>query len=129
MENDFRQQEDGGRRTRDCARDCVPEMPFATLLYRFLFFDWLFADMAKATNRFERHASWQHNRSMRKYLPIYFRRWCALTVLAFGLGGLFERVLQTSMLAAWCYTWSCITVTGIVIISVSWIFLSRTEMP
>jgi hypothetical protein len=39
-------------------------MPFRTLLYRFIFFDWLFKDVSAARNVFERHAALQHNRHM-----------------------------------------------------------------
>ena len=101
---------------------------FGTLLYRFLFFDWLFADMTKAKNPFERHSAWQHNRKMRRYLPIYLRRSSVLAALAFGLGCLFDQILETRVVAAWFFTGSCITLTGSVVISVLWIFLSRVEM-
>lgn len=101
---------------------------FATLFYRFLFFDWLFADMSKAKDLRERHAAWQHNRKMRKYLPVYLRRWSALTILAFGLGCLFEKMLKASVMATCFFIWSSITLTGAVVISVLWIFLSKAEM-
>jgi hypothetical protein len=100
---------------------------FSTLLYRFLFFDWLFADMNKAMDLFERHSAWQHNRRMRRYLPIYLWRWSVLTVLAFGLGCLFEQRLGTTLVAAWFFTWSCVTLTGMLVISVLWVFLSNSQ--
>ena len=104
------------------------DLRFATLLYRFLFFDWLFADMSKARTLFERHSAWQHNRKMRRHLPIYLRRWSVLTVLAFGLGCLFDQMLESSMVAAWFFAWSCVTLTGMLVISVLWVFLSNPEM-
>ncbi|HEV7814617.1 MAG TPA: hypothetical protein VGP06_05880 [Janthinobacterium sp.] len=106
-----------------------PEIRFGTLLYRFLFFDWLFADMREAKTRLERHAVWRHNRAMRRYLPLYLRRWSVLTVLDFGLGCLFERMLATGLLAACFFTCSCIAVTGAVIISLLWVLLANPEMP
>jgi hypothetical protein len=105
-----------------------PRMPFRSLLYRFLFFDWLFADMSKAVGLFERHAAWQHNRRMRIYLPLYLRRWSVITALDFGLGCLFEKMLEMSLLAAWFFTWSCVTLTGMMVISVMWLILSNAEI-
>ena len=105
------------------------EMSFATLLYRFLFFDWLFADMTKAKNLFERHVAWQHNRQMRRYLPQYLRRWSVLTAVDFACGCALESLMESKLLAAWFFTWTCVTITGMLIITVLWVFLSRHEMP
>ncbi|MET0855361.1 MAG: hypothetical protein ABWY27_01310 [Telluria sp.] len=105
-----------------------PEIPFRTLLYRFIFFDWLFADLGAARDLFERHAAWQHNRRMCRYLPVYLRRWSVLTAGGFGLGFLFERVSQPSLVSAWFFTSSCVTFTGMVVISVAWIFLANSRM-
>jgi hypothetical protein len=105
----------------------VPEIPFRTLLYRFIFFDWLFADVNAARNRFERHAALQHNRRMNRYLPVYLRRWSVITALDFALGFLFERVLQASVLSAWFFTWSCVTLTGMVVITVAWLILAHAN--
>jgi hypothetical protein len=105
------------------------EITFATLLYRFLFFEWLFADMTKAKNPFERHAAWQHNREMRRYLPLYLQRWSVFAVFNFGLGGVFERLLDIKLVAAWFFTWSCITITGMLLMAVLWVFLAKREMP
>jgi hypothetical protein len=105
-----------------------PEIPFRTLLYRFMFFEWMFADLSAARDMFERHAALQHNRHMCRYLPVYLRRWSVLTACDFGLGMLFERALQASLLSAWFFTWSCVSLTAMVVISVAWIFLSNAKM-
>jgi hypothetical protein len=105
-----------------------PEMSFWRLLYRFIFFDWLFADVSAARNLFERHAARQHNRHMSRYLPVYLRRWSFLAVLDFALGCLFERALQASVLSAFFFTWSCVTVTGMVIITVAWAILANARV-
>jgi hypothetical protein len=105
----------------------APQLPFATLLYRFLFFDWLFADVGAARNRYERHAACQHNRRMCVYLPLYLRRWSLLAAFDFGLGSLFERAQQASLLSAWFYTWACVTLTGMVVISVAWVLLANAD--
>ena len=106
----------------------IPEIPFRTLLYRFMFFEWMFADLSAARNRFEHHAFVQHNRRMCRYLPVYLRRWSVLTAFDFGLGLLAERALQASLVSAWFFTWSCVSLTGMVIISVAWVFLSNSRM-
>jgi hypothetical protein len=107
--------------------DAVPVVTFSTLLYRFLFFDWLFRDMSKASTIIERHSVWQHNRKMRKYLPVYLWRWMVIAAIDFALGCLFEQLLQTGFVAAWFFTWSCITVTGMGVIVLMWIFLGKAD--
>ncbi len=106
----------------------VAELPFLTLLYRFIFFDWMFKDMSATRDLFERHAVWQHNRRMRHYLPTYLRRWSFLTVLDFALGCLFERALQASLFSAWFFTWSCVTLVGMIIIAVAWLMLTHIKL-
>lgn len=107
--------------------DAVPAITFSTLLYRFLFFDWLFRDMTKATTLLERRVVWQHNRQMRKYLPLYLWRWLVITLIDVGLGSLFEHLLQSGLVAAWFFTWSCITVTGMAVIALMWILLGNAD--
>ncbi|MGZ5199148.1 MAG: hypothetical protein ACXWC4_05195 [Telluria sp.] len=106
-----------------------PRMPFSRLLYRFLFFDWLFADVNAARNRVERHAARQHNQRMCRYLPIYLRRWSFLTAFDFVLGCVSERALQAQLLSAWFFTWSCVSLTGVVVIAVAWAFLVNGRLP
>lgn len=103
------------------------ELSFATLLYRFWFFDWLFADMTRTRNLFEHNAAWQHNRRMRCYLPLYLRRWTVLTSLAFLFGTLSEQVLEAAAVAAGFFTGSAVTFSGVVVILVLWAFLARPE--
>lgn len=99
-----------------------------TLWYRFLFFGWMFRDLNAARDRIERHAVLQHNACMCRYLPTYLRRWSLLTLFAYGLGCLFEGAMQASMLSAWFFTWSCLTLTGMVVISVAWALLAKARM-
>jgi hypothetical protein len=105
-----------------------PQESFWSLLYRFLFFDWLFRDVSAARNLFERHAAFQHNRRMCRYLPVYLRRWSALAAFDYALGLLAERVLQASLLSAWFFTWSCVTLTGMVVITVAWVILAHARL-
>lgn len=107
----------------------VPAAPsFGQTLYRFLFFDWLFRDVNAARNLYERHAARRHNQRMSRYLPLYMRRWSLLAAFDFTLGVLFERVLQATVLSAWFFTWSCMTVTGLVVIAVTWLFLASAKL-
>ncbi len=108
--------------------EAAPELPFRSLLYRFLFFDWLFRDVGAACTRLERHAAFQHNRKMSRYLPVYLRRWSFLTAFDFALGVLFEKVLQAGLLSAWFFTWTCVTLTGMVVITVAWIILTHARL-
>jgi hypothetical protein len=109
-------------------QDNTPELSFWSLWYRFLFFDWLFRDVGAARTRIERHAAFQHNRRMSRYLPVYLRRWSFLTVFDFALGVLFEKVLQAGLLSAWFFTWTCVSLTGMVVIAVAWIILTHARL-
>jgi len=102
--------------------------PFGQTLYRFLFFDWLFRDVSQARDLFERHAAREHNRRMSRYLPVYMRRWSVLAGFDFALGFLFERVLSATLLSALFFTGSCVTVTGIVVMTVTWLFLTYARL-
>jgi hypothetical protein len=106
----------------------APALTFSQLLYRFLFFDWLFRDVSSTRTLLERHAARQHNRKMSRYLPVYLRRWSFLTAFDFGLGLLFEKVLQAGVLSAWFFTWSCVTFTGLVVITVAWLMLTYAKL-
>ncbi|HEX8962143.1 MAG TPA: hypothetical protein VF801_03985 [Rhodocyclaceae bacterium] len=106
----------------------VCELRFSTLLYRYVFFDWLFADFAKARTVFERQATWRHNKAMRRHLPTYLRRWFVLAAIAFVLGCVFEMLLET-LVAACFFTGCAMTVSGMAQICVLWLLLSKPEMP
>lgn len=101
------------------------EPPFRRLLYRFLFFDWLFADVGAARDPFARHAARQHNRRMARYLPLYLRRWSVVAALAFGLGLAFEQLWQATLLAAVFFSGCCVTVSGMAVIVVAWALLTE----
>lgn len=101
---------------------------FSTLLYRYLFFDWLFADFGKARGLLERHAVWQHNRAMRRYLPVYLRRWSVLAATAFALGWLFEPLVDAAV-AACFFTGCAMTMTGMAQICLLWLLLGRPDAP
>lgn len=98
---------------------------FLSLLYRFYFFDWLFADITQAKGFLERHAAWRHNLEMRKHLPAYLRRWGALAVVAFLAGSLCDRVLEAELAATCCFTGFSLTLAVMTVIAASWLLLAR----
>lgn len=102
-----------------------PADSFCSLLYRFFFFDWLFADLDRAQTLLERHAAWRHNREMRKYLPTYLRRWSCMGSTAFVAGSLCERVWEAQIAASCCFTGFGVTLAVMAVIVVCWLFLAR----
>lgn len=100
-------------------------LPFLTLWYRFVFFDWMFRDISATRNMYERAAAVRHNRYMCRYLPVYLRRWACLGATSYALGCMFELNTGATLLAAWCFIWSCLALTGMAVIGVAWAFLAR----
>lgn len=98
---------------------------FWSLLYRFLFFDWLFADLSQARTLLERHAAWQHNQEMRRHLPTYLRRWGVISSAAFVAGCLCESVWQAQIAAGCCFTGFGMTLPVMAVIVVAWFFLAQ----
>jgi len=96
--------------------------PLWSLLYRYFFFDWLFCDVHRGSFM-ERAAAWRSNREMRKYLPIYLRRWLTVFFSGYGLGLVFENGFAQSYAAAGCYSGSCISASVIFVIVFSWFSL------
>lgn len=51
-----------------------------------------------------------------------------LAVAAFGLGCLFDRGLEASVVAAWFFTWFCVDLSAMIVIISLWLLLSKLEM-
>ena len=104
----------------------APKAPesLRSLLYRYFFFDWLFSDVNRGS-LLERAAAWRSNREMRRYLPVYLRRWLVIFAGGYGLGVLFEKGFELVYAAACCYSSSCVSASVIFIIVFSWLVLSR----
>jgi hypothetical protein len=96
--------------------------PLPLLVYRYFFFGWLFCDVTRGSF-LERGAAWRANREMRKYLPIYLRRWLVIFLGGYALGVLFEKGFAQIYAAAGCYSGSCISASVIFVIVVSWFAL------
>ena len=95
---------------------------FHLLVYRYLFFDWLFRDVNHGSS-LERAAARRFNREMRRYLPIYLRRWVVLVVSSHALGALFESGLSLSHAAALCYCVTSVSAAMAILIVRSWLGL------
>ena len=92
-------------------------LSFRVLLYRYLFFGWLFRDVSHG-NLFERSAAWRHNLDKSHWLPTYLRRWFALGILSFALGLLFEHGLSAQVISAIFYVPSVLSVVVNTVIGV-----------
>ena len=92
------------------------------LLYRYFFFDWLFRDV-NAGSVLERAAAWRFNQQMRRYLPIYLRRWTIVVVFSYAVGALFENCLALASAAAFFYCVTSISLAMSMLIVRSWLGL------
>lgn len=84
-------------------------LSFRVLVYRYLFFGWLFRDVNRG-NLFERSAAWRHNVERAHWLLTYLRRWCVLTVVFYALGFLLEQGLNATTLSVLFYVPSVLSV-------------------
>jgi hypothetical protein len=63
---------------------CYDDMPFAQILFRFLWPFWLFQDASRG-DRLTRAAAYRHNRNMRVYLPGYLLKWMLNSAFALAV--------------------------------------------
>jgi hypothetical protein len=105
-------------------RDAAAEMRFRTLLYRYLFHDWLFKDASRG-NLYERTAALRHNRTQARWLPLYMRRWSVIGLGALGIAAFVELVLQCPLLSAFFYVPCAVCVPYNTVLAVGWAFLTR----
>lgn len=98
------------------------------LLWRYLFFGWLFRDASQGSLQ-ERRTAWRHNRACARWLPVYARRHGALGLLLFGLASALETLGQYPLVSAFFYVASILTVPVAVIAGVAWLGLKRLPPP
>ncbi len=103
------------------------ELTFRTLLYRYMFYEWLFRDCSSG-NIFEKAAAWRHNQENAKWLPLYMKRWTILGFLLIFLGFLFEHS-QMHIVAAFFYVPGVLAFPINTVISVSWLGLKLMPPP
>lgn len=101
------------------------ELSFRILLYRYLFFGWLFQDMTRQRNLFERAAAWRHNQEQSRWLPLYIRRYAVLGGCLMGLGMLVETL--SPVLSAFFYVPGTMTVPMMAVAGVAWTGLKVQE--
>lgn len=77
----------------------MPEISFATLLYRYFFFGWLFLDVSKG-DLFERSLARRHNVKQARWLVTYLKRWAWVGAVTYGLGAFCEMLLDAPLLSA-----------------------------
>lgn len=85
------------------------ELSFRTLLYRYLFFSWLFRDVTRG-NLLERAAAWRHNLAQARWLVVYLRRWAVLGLACYALGGVIEYGFGHALWSAVFYVPSALSV-------------------
>jgi len=102
--------------------------PLSSLLYRYWFWEWLFMDMTRACDVYQRSAAWRHNVAQRRHLPVYMRRWLFLVAANLCAGALLER-LAAMLGAAVFYTNGCIAVCVVAVSFAGWLFLGFAVRP
>lgn len=106
----------------------MQEPPFRTLLYRYFFFGWLFKDVSRG-NVFERAAALRYNREHAHWLLTYMRRWLWCGLMFYGLGGVFEWVLDEPSLSVVFYIPSALSVPVNAVIAAVWLGLKAWPGP
>lgn len=104
------------------------QISFRILLYRYLFFGWLFRD-AQRGSLMERAAAWRHNRSQMRWLPTYARRWAVMGTACYGLGALVEGLLQWPGLSALFYVPGALALPVNAVIGALWLGLKLLPGP
>ncbi len=99
--------------------EMIYQLPFKTLLYRYMFFEWLFKDCSVG-NMFEKSAAWRHNKENAKWLPTYMKRWTVMGLILFSLGIVFESTLKMPVASAFFYVPSILAFPVNAVIGVAW---------
>lgn len=94
-------------------------MPLRTLLYRYMFFDWLFRDVTRGS-RLERALAWRHNCAQARWLPTYMRRWLVLGALLYAAGAFVEGVIGATAMSGLLYVPGAMSVPVNAVIVVAW---------
>lgn len=98
------------------------------LLWRYLFFAWLFRD-AGCGSPAQRRSAWRHNQACAHWLPVYMRRHLVLGGLLFGLGALVEQAMGLPLLSAFFYVPGILTVHCNVVALAAWLGLKLLPPP
>ena len=93
-------------------------LPFRVLLYRYLFFAWLFKDMTRQRNLFDRAAAWRHNQEQSRWLPLYMLRYTVIGLCLTAAGLVVETL--SPLASALFYVPGTMTVPMLVVAGVAW---------
>jgi hypothetical protein len=104
--------------TEASARPADPTLH--TLLYRYVFFAWLFKDAGRGC-QFQRAAAWRHNVEQARWLPTYMRRYCLTGLLLVSLGCATE--LSAPLLSVLFFLPGLVTVLMTTVAFVGWVRL------
>jgi hypothetical protein len=94
-------------------------LPFHSLLYRYLFYGWLFFDASRG-DVFQRAAALRHNRTQARWLPTYMRRWLVLGGLLLLVAAFCELALGSPWLSAFFYVPGALTMPMNLVTAVCW---------
>ncbi len=94
-------------------------LPTRTLLYRYLFYGWLFRDVNRGS-LFERAQAWRHNCEQAHWLATYLRRWATGGVLWFLGGAWLEAGTARLWPAAALYVGGVVAVAYCAVTLVAW---------
>lgn len=97
----------------------VNELSFFTLVYRYLFFSWLFRRIDIGSD-LERAAAIRHNREQARWLPTYMLRWMWVSLVLYALAGFLDLVLEATGLSMLLYAASAMCLSFTVTIGVAW---------
>ncbi|MFM9886348.1 MAG: hypothetical protein ACKVQT_25265 [Burkholderiales bacterium] len=100
-------------------------LPLHVLLYRYLFFAWLFEDVSRPMNLFQRAAALRHNREQSHWLPLYMLRYVIVGAALFALGFIVESL--SPLLSAFFYVPATVTVPMFAVAGLAWAGLRATQ--
>jgi hypothetical protein len=106
--------------------DTPADEPLKSLLYRYWFWEWLFVDIGRARDVYQRAAAWKHNVAQRRHLPVYMRRWLVVSAANLGVAAVLEKMMASMLSAALFYTNTCIAVCVLFVTFVGWLLLGHS---
>jgi len=110
------------------------DMPFAHVLFRFLWPFWLFRDASRG-DRFARAAAYRHNRDMRVYLPGYLMKWLLSSTFVLGVTAGIDALARSftpvstvlTLVSAACAIVFVCSVCVLVVTAYIYLYLSRHD--
>jgi hypothetical protein len=104
----------------------TPREPLLSLLYRYWFWGWLFAD-ATQRDLLQRAAALRHNIAQRVHLPCYMHRWSVCTMIWLSIGFALERGICHPWTIASAYTGAVLALLVLIVAATGWLLLATHE--